>query len=301
METTLQQHDFARVPATPTAEVASFFEALRGAHACFLDTVGRAQSLLEHDAGQLAHIASVQSRLTRSFLDAQRSILMHRAEIDAEVALVGLPERAQATEVVAASREQSFIEAERQLATLLDAWWVAEREEGRAALDDAFARSAMHHHIVSVETAGPVDWTAPQTFPAPTMPAAPRSSAIAPDLALTQTLAGLDSAGAGSLEDLFLTLAEALNEPAQAAAPISFDAPSADAKPVDLAPPAQLLAPSVVVENEEVARAEAFQEFWQAPQPPVETKRASTWVITQVVVPMAAVTAAVAIIMAWIG
>ena len=301
METTLQQHDFSRVPTAPTAEVASFFEALRGAHACFLDTVGRAQSLLEHDAGQLAHIASVQSRLTRSFLDAQRSILMHRAEIDAEVALVGLPERAQATEVVAAAREQSFIEAERQLATLLDAWWVAEREEGRAALDDAFARSAMHHHIASVEAAGPVDWTAPQTFAAPTLSATPRSSAVAPDLALTQTLAGLDSAGAGSLEDLFLSLAEALNEPAQGAAPISFDAPSADAKPVDLAPPAQLLAPSVVVENEEVARAEAFQEFWQAPQPAVVAKRASTWVITQVVVPMAAVTAAIAIIMAWVG
>ncbi len=297
----MQQHDFSRVPAAPTAEVASFFEALRGAHACFLDTVGRAQSLLEHDAGQLAHIASVQSRLTRSFLDAQRSILMHRAEIDAEVALVGLPERAQATEVVAAAREQSFIEAERQLATLLDAWWVAEREEGRAALDDAFARSAMHHHIASVEAAGPVDWTAPQTFAAPTLSATPRSSAVAPDLALTQTLAGLDSAGAGSLEDLFLSLAEALNEPAQGAAPISFDAPSADAKPVDLAPPAQLLAPSVVVENEEVARAEAFQEFWQAPQPAVVAKRASTWVITQVVVPMAAVTAAIAIIMAWVG
>ena len=297
----MQQHDFSRVPAAPTVEVASFFEALRGAHACFLDTVGRAQSLLEHDAGQLAHIASVQSRLTRSFLDAQRSILMHRAEIDAEVALVGLPERAQATEVVAAAREQSFIEAERQLATLLDAWWVAEREEGRAALDDAFARSAMHHHIASVEAAGPVDWTAPQTFAAPTLSATPRSSAVAPDLALTQTLAGLDSAGAGSLEDLFLSLAEALNEPAQGAAPISFDAPSADAKPVDLAPPAQLLAPSVVVENEEVARAEAFQEFWQAPQPAVVAKRASTWVITQVVVPMAAVTAAIAIIMAWVG
>jgi hypothetical protein len=301
METTLQQHDFARVPAAPTAEVASFFEALRGAHACFLDTVGRAQSLLEHDAGQLAHIASVQSRLTRSFLDAQRSILMHRAEIDAEVALVGLPERAQATEVVAAAREQSFIEAERQLATLLDAWWVAEREEGRAALDDAFARSAMHHHIASVEAAGPVVWTAPQTLPASPVPAEPRTYVVTPDVALSQTLAALDTAESDSLEDLFRSLAEALDEPAQAAAPVSFDAPCADAQPVDLAPPAQLLAPSVVVENEEVARAEAFQEFWQAPQPPVETKRASTWVITQVVVPMAAVTAAVAIIMAWIG
>ncbi len=301
METTLQQHDFARVPATPTAEVASFFEALRGAHANFLDTVGHAQSLLEHDAGQLAHIASVQGRLTRSFLDAQRSILMHRAEIDAEVALVGLPERAQATEVVAAAREKSFIDAERQLATLLDAWWAAEREEGRAALDDAFARSAMHHHVASVEAAGPDVLTAPQAFPAPTMPAASRSYAVAPELALTQTLAGLDSAGAGSLEDLFLSLAEALNEPVQAAAFSSFDAPSADAQPVDLAPPAALLAPHVVVHNEEVARAEAFQEFWQAPQPAAVTKRAPTWVVTQVVVPMAAVTAAIAIIMAWVG
>jgi len=118
---------------------------------------------------------------------------------------------------------------------------------------------------------------------------------------LTQTLAGLDSAGAGSLEDLFLSLAEALNEPVQAAAPSSFDAPSADAQPVDLAPPAALLAPHVVVHNEEVARAEAFQEFWQAPQPAAVTKRAPTWVVTQVVVPMAAVTAAIAIIMAWVG
>ncbi len=301
METTLQQHDFARVPATPTAEVASFFEALRGAHARFLDTVGHAQSLLEHDAGQLAHIAAVQSRLTRSFLDAQRSILMHRAEVDAEVALVGLPERAQATEVVAAAREQSFIEAERQLATLLDAWWIAEREEGRAALDDAFARSAMHHHVASVDAAVAVDWSAPQPLPAPVMTTAARSYAVTPDVALTQTLAALDTAHGGSLEDLLLSLAEALDEPARAAAPFSFAAPCGGAQPVDLAPPAQLLAPSVVVENEEVARAEAFQEFWQAPQPPVAVKRASTSVVTQVVVPMAAFVAVVAIIMAWIG
>jgi hypothetical protein len=301
METTLHHHDSARVLDAPVAEVASFFETLRGAHAHFLETLGQAQSMLDADAGQLAHIAAVQSRLTRNFLDAQRSILMHRAEVDAEVALVGLPERVQATEVVAAAREQAFIDAERELATLLDAWWKSEGEEGRAAIDDAYARSAMRDHVAAGESAAATSWSAPQALPVTVAPPTVTSYAVTPDIALSQTLAALDTPGSGSLEDLLLSLAEALDEPAQAALPISFEAPSAGAQPVDLAPPAQLLPPKVVPQNEEVARAEAFQEFWQAPQPVVVTKRAPTWILTQVVVPMAAVTAAVAIVMAWVG
>ncbi len=81
--------------ATPTArragaarrpEIDVFFETLQAEQARYLEVVGRARAALTRDAGHLAHVSAIHSRLTRQFFDAQRSLLMHRAEVDAQVA-----------------------------------------------------------------------------------------------------------------------------------------------------------------------------------------------------------------------
>ncbi|CAB4886582.1 unannotated protein [freshwater metagenome] len=118
----------------PNAEAAAFFSALRSAQTLFLDAFAQAQVGVGDHAGQLAHVAAVQGRLTRQFFDAQRALILRRAEIDAEVALIDEAFEFEASDGVA---------AERQLALLLDDWWSAEQEQGRVMVDHAHARAAI--------------------------------------------------------------------------------------------------------------------------------------------------------------
>ena len=102
MKTTPGPHDVERLPADLTADVVAFFDTLRKAQVGFLGTVGQAQSLLGGESGQLAHVVAIQGRLTRQFFDAQRSIMMHRAEVDVAVAHIGATAENTSTAMVAA-------------------------------------------------------------------------------------------------------------------------------------------------------------------------------------------------------
>ena len=139
----------ARAAANP--QVTAFFETLRREQSRYLDAVGNAHGLLGPEHAHVAQATAIQFRLTRRLFDAQRSIVTHRAEIDAQLAVirreVGLPDDVfTAGQPDAASLERGFD-------ALLDEWWQLEQNDRRRAL----------HESSAVE---PAAWAPPVASPA---------------------------------------------------------------------------------------------------------------------------------------
>ncbi len=112
-----------------TADVEAFLARLRREQVRFLDAISAARLELHSEPGQLAKAAALHARLAQRFLDAQRSILRGRAEADARIARI--VEDGETADVLAsmtnAALESGGAQAERQLRSLLDDWWRAER------------------------------------------------------------------------------------------------------------------------------------------------------------------------------
>ena len=110
METSQRPHGTEELSAALNPEVEAFLDAVKSAQAVYLEAIGQAHSRLA-DPGQLAHVAATHGRLTRQLFDAQRSILVRRAEIDAEVATIGAQAVQAADEIVAAARAAAVDES----------------------------------------------------------------------------------------------------------------------------------------------------------------------------------------------
>jgi cell division septum initiation protein DivIVA len=93
------------------AEVASFCDTVRTEHLRFLQAVGDASSRLGREHRELAQAAAVHGRLTRQFFDAQRSILLRRAEVAAEVLGIAKEAELSAAEVAAGARRRAAMMA----------------------------------------------------------------------------------------------------------------------------------------------------------------------------------------------
>lgn len=108
-------------PGTPPANrpvgVDDYFAVLQDEQARFVAAMRGASSHLDRDAGQLAHLAATQSRLTQQFFDAQRSILMRRADVDVEVAAIGRDAERAAAEIVDGARRDVAAGARRKTTT----------------------------------------------------------------------------------------------------------------------------------------------------------------------------------------
>jgi hypothetical protein len=188
-------------------------------------------------------------------------------------------------------RESQDARFERQLQSVLDEWWVFEKQESKALIEDARARSAMRLHVTHLEACqimGDLASAPELPTPAPIAlpPAAGRSVLPEP----VQTV--LDGAGATDLESVFAELAAAL-------------APS---------PVTDLHATDVIVRfDPDVPAAsgrDAFDHFWStdlvvppvAPPLPAKPDRFSLSSVTvRVVVPIFAITSLLAVLMAWMG
>lgn len=428
METTPRLDDVEKVPSRPrrasadqnAVEVERFFAALRAAQVGFMEAVGQAQAELGRDSGQLSHVAAIQGRLTRQFFDAQRSIMMRRAEVDAEVALIGATAEEQADELVSAARakatasalhERSTVPAsrrclprpemfvstssvdiaadtqveppqrsprqeiaalgaavvrtmadadslarvideafepddpdgaaaERQLSQLLDAWWRAENQEGRAIIDDANARAAMRHHVAGIE-ASEITVDIIDTFDivdsepsfditlATDAETATEISDVADiadmseiadisgvggpdDQTVTSAvptsthlpdlmLAALDTADPDGLQSLLVALAASLDvQPVATVRATSEVCTAGMADPVD----------DLVIRADRVAAAdgaasnapdETFRSFWVKGNTPADDTSGWGWIPVHVVLPMMAVTFVLALVLAWIG
>lgn len=168
---------------------------------------------------------------------------------------------------------------ERQLQQLLDDWWTSEAQEGRALLDDARARAAMRLHLAHIEACEIVGAAAPaQEPPAP---------APVPSLLPTSVTDVLDRSDVDSLEGLFEALERSLAPASSSTAVALRDAPA--------------LLPAVTTEP--VTPSEQFQHFWHhEPAVPTDERSLSILdILRRIVLPMCAVTSALALALAWIG
>ncbi len=218
--------------------------------------------------------------------------------------------------------------AQRQLAALLDEWWVAENLEGRDLVDDAYAGVAMVQHLAAVEArriiesavaiehdvefAEPdelgsvIDADLALTFDAP-----PASDQVLPD----QLLAAFESADRISIDLLLDELAASLGAMLAAEAGLTISAmPGPGIAPAGIAP-AGIAGPGrassdLVLRTDLLASARPAHvaavapdaEFWAAAEAttPDTTSNLKT-LLLRVVAPMTAVTVVFALLMAWIG
>ena len=289
------------------AAVDAFFEALRTAQTGFLDTVGHAQSLLDRESGQLAQSAAAHIRMTRHFFDGQRSILMRRAEVDAEVAQLGMPAGTFGFD------DPEIASAERQLTRLLDDWWHAENQKGRALI--AHARAAIQWQDAPTPTPTPTPTPASPTVPAPSVwvspclgdvPVAtdvPKALVIRDESAThlpASMLVALDAATPADLEQLFEKLADFLENPptVRSQALVSYTHDLAV-----VSDQSSTLPSDTTIElrhAEDLEPDEAFRRFWGKGSAAAPS-RSSRWIATQVLLPMAVVMSLVALYMAVFG
>jgi hypothetical protein len=165
--------------------------------------------------------------------------------------------------------------AERQLQMLLDEWWRAEMQEGRALVDDAQARAAMRIHLVRLEAGQLIEVEQPR-------PSEPTPQTLPMPIATA-----LEHADHEQLEALLDSLLVLVSEPAVIT---SWPAPA----PMPTAP----AAPARVVAGIEPAVAEdAFDRFWG--ERPARTVAQS--LVVDVLVPAATVVSLLALLLAWIG
>lgn len=369
MDTTLRLHEVELVDERHHAVVA-FFDALRTEQDRYLKAIRDAASELRNEPGQFGCVAASQGRLTHQFFDAQRLILMHRAEIDAEVSRIGLSAEDEADDLVRAAQataaaarfvreepaaqsapapaaadrvdtlgsarrrvaalgavvvqtmadadslasvidaafqpdEPDGVLARRQLSAVLDDWWHAENQEGRAAIDDAHARAAMRLHIARVQVGEilpePVCATperdvrdgADQTAaPRAPLPADPSSGQLP-----LRLIAALDDADPSDLHALLSSLSDAL-------APHS---PSAEESLKDSFGPrttGELVIrfdPDDPHGTPDNGPEEAFRRFWSKCPASAERSESRGWIPMRIVLPMAGAMSAIALTLAWIG
>jgi hypothetical protein len=342
--------------------VARYLDELQAHQARFLDAVSQARGGLGTDAGQLAQLSAIQGRLTRQFFDAQRLILQRRAQVDAEVARIGLETEEHANIVLASAVahaaadhfgpfsaagstgdadpdsldsaafvEQSTRQAiaalgvlavrtkadadaleqiindalapseadgarmERELQSVLDEWWNAQTQEGRALIDDARARAAMRLHVAHIEACEIVGAAAPAVAP----PDA--SQNVLP----SSVLAAIDLAAPGGLDAVLNAVAGSLTAapPAVVARPATVP-PTALSTAASAVPALPTLATMPVrrAESQQVAPLDQFHRFWQHEAPTASESTGSLHsILWRVVVPIGAVTSLLAVVMAWIG
>ena len=334
-------------------EAEAFFDALRAAQTRFLDTMSQASAQLGQGSGQLAFVAATHRRLTRQFFDAQRSLMLRRADIDAEVARIGRAAEEEAIEIVAEARSRSDAsgtleishgEAEsnasaprvqghrsalsaadveafagvvndafepdepdgvlagRALAKVLDAWWEASAQEGRAVLDDACARAAVRRHRAMLEvegicsTAVEVPTSRPASAP-PTPMDRPTTTSLVP----AQVLEALKGLGSTGLAAMLAELADALVVPMVAlemqVVPVAVASlePAPERDLVILVDRLTDVAPTGDVHDQ------AFLLFWRANDEPTARNRSRVWFPVKAAAAMTATSSVLTLLMAWVG
>ncbi|MFZ4719273.1 MAG: hypothetical protein ACOYMR_07595 [Ilumatobacteraceae bacterium] len=250
---------------------AAFLAVLEAEQTRYLDAIGRARAALGLDATHLAEMSAVQGRLTRRFFDAQRAILRQRSEADDALGsmLDGM--------TFVGPNNIDHGRFERQLDALLDEWWQAEQRS-------CVGLVAETPQVEAVED---------------------RSSTAAPlPLSLVDALTSADPADLDRiLDDL---VADFTTHAAVAAAARTVEAPKAPARSfVPFAPPSE---DDLAIKGDTL---DDFELFWAPegePAPVVvqdaaEPTAPSLWsqVPTGIVLPIAGVTAGLALVMALVG
>lgn len=184
--------------------------------------------------------------------------------------------------------------ATRQLRVLLDSWWAAERQEDRAAIDDANARAAMRMHLAQVK-ANEVSTGASAPLPPPiagtgTVTAGdtgsePLEHAVAVRPALSPMARAFADVDHASLDSVLASLLDDLAQPAD--------------EVVAAEHPASEPAPDATIDTDDQPQ-EVFERFWQSLSVRRQESRGD-WMFTQMMLPAIGVVAVLALILAVVG
>lgn len=311
-------HNAGGTQAELSVGVETFFDTIRKEHERFLDQVGRAQSLLGHAPGALAQVSAIQLRLTRQFLDAQRSILARRGQVDAEIARFASDAEQHAIEVVAVAQARvggdfadhvssaatnsatvvgdpfavESLQApdgavfSKQLTLLLDNWWHAERSEGAELIESARDRAAVRRNLADIEAGEIIHSATPLGHLQPEVTA--RQNEPISYLPV-EMLAILRTAPARDLRDLLAALSAVLDPVVTLVA-----APAYGDMIIRLEP---------LPDATGQAADDPFRHFWG--QKTIATRQSGkqAWgrIVMRVLVPMTVVTSAFSLLMAWMG
>lgn len=183
--------------------VEAYIEVVCGAHHTFIGELQRASSLLARCEGTLPGVAAVHQRLVRDVLDAHRTILRHRAEVDVEVdRLTGRPARP----VTTPDSDIEDVQVAR-LRRVLDAWWWSEVEAGERLL------AAASSSRIEAERAPTDSW------PAPALIAGDADTPMSPSALPDDLLERLDDGDGATLPELLDQLLDAYPSPTLDAVP----------------------------------------------------------------------------------
>ena len=297
-----------------------------------------AERVLGGSAGTLPAAAASQRAATRRFLDAQRALLARRARLDAEVSATGRAAREDAAATIADARSRAglppateefphspdgvdqltieWFDPEPSLGAVLDTWWELDGAACDSARADAAERASVVRQLARIE-AGEVmaDWSVPSTLPAPspeatTMPSLPPSlltvlehAALAPieeicDELLT-ALGGVSHEPGSERPEPAVTFAPPSGSPVASAASATLPAPTVGASVGDSIEPGSRPATEPdVAETLAPSGPDDFDRFWQYPD---RHGGSSARLVRQLVLSMAATTAGLALVLAWIG
>ncbi len=277
METRPSDVPAEQLPTGNAAAVEGYLATVRREHTRFVEALSMAGAQLGGQSHQLAAASSMQVQLTRQFLDAQRSILLLRADLDHELSVIGRTPRDEGAAGADVDDQGSYGRCRSQLTLLLDGWWLDENELRRVVL--ARARDAVQRYLAALE-AGAV---ASQSAPVVALPARAE-----------QLLARLDSADpadlVGLLDDLIGSLGGTNAAPCETPVPSLHVAPDAAERPTR------------ELRFIEGAPADGFGEFWvHDPAPVVTPKRWRRRSIAQAVAPTVVLATMLTAVMAWIG
>lgn len=145
--------------ASVTRDVASYLAIVAREQERYLDAVATATALLTDGTGTLPAAAASHVRLTKQFMDAQRSILRSWADTDAKVGRIAettVLEAAMLGLDVGGRLELSTAAepaAEHDLRRLLDRWWETARADSVAAIGIAQSESARWLEVARLATA----------------------------------------------------------------------------------------------------------------------------------------------------
>lgn len=199
------------------------------------------------------------------------------------------PAFAEIVDLVFQPREPEGVAARRQLTELLDSWWVAEQQEARAKIDDAYARAAMRRHVAGVEAAE-MAASGEASVSSAAGSAAPGAVGTLPGQ-MSEILA---AATAERLDDVFTELLASLEAavPAPALPPAVVAAPLADGALIRFEP-----SPVIATNGTD----EAFQRFWAKEPVAAPARRTRWWQHAAIIVPATAVSSLVVAAIAWVG
>ena len=193
--------------------------------------------------------------------------------------------------------------ARRQLRDLLDSWWEAEKQEAKAAADDATARAAMTIHTAKIEAGEIARFVPPTTTPLDIEPYRHQ-----PPAALASPMVrALDETDHAHLDDVLAHLLDELdtdaNAPSLPETPRSADRDDVALEDLFGAPPGgtavapSLPAPTDSLNDRSDAPQEAFDRFWTA----FGGAGPRRWMYPQFLLPAVAVVSVLALVLAVVG